>query len=62
MSNRRKGPDEPSSKRKGKAGIFVAAAIIAIIVAIFVSYNVSHVNEMDNEKTGVAQRKGLNGD
>ncbi|TCU52303.1 hypothetical protein EDF58_11638 [Novosphingobium sp. PhB57] len=62
MPQSQTGPDEPSTKRKSKAGLVMVAAVVTMIVAIFVGYNISHVDEMNKEKTGAQQRKGLIGD
>jgi hypothetical protein len=43
-------PDEPSTKRKRKAGVTVVAIVVAIVAVIFVGYNISHVKEKAAEE------------
>lgn len=63
IDNRNRNADEPSTKRKGKAGIFVVAVVLAIIAAIFIGYNIWHIQTApDDQQGGTEQRKGLNAD
>ncbi|MFS0851659.1 hypothetical protein AB3M93_19670 [Novosphingobium panipatense] len=43
-------PDEPSTKRKRKAGVTIVAIVVAIVAVIFVGYNISHVKEKAAEE------------
>ncbi|MFC0204304.1 hypothetical protein [Novosphingobium soli] len=53
-------PDQPSAKRKGRAGIVIVAIVLVIIVTIFVGYNIWHVDTLEEEQaTGVKEVNGL---
>ena len=40
---------EPSERRKGRAAIIVIVLVVAIIALIYVTFNISHYREMQNE-------------
>ncbi|TCM13991.1 hypothetical protein EDF56_11516 [Novosphingobium sp. PhB165] len=53
--------DKPSSRRLGRAGIFVVAVIAAVFVVVFVGRNIWHAEkETQEERTGVKEQNGLN--
>lgn len=53
--------DQPSTKRKRRAGVAVVGIVLVIIVVIFVGYNISHVKVMDQQqKSGEKEYTGLN--
>ncbi|MDT8758285.1 hypothetical protein MZO42_06215 [Sphingomonas psychrotolerans] len=40
---------EPSERRKGRAAIIVIVLVVAIIALIYVTFNIAHYREMQNE-------------
>lgn len=53
--------DQPSTRRKGKAGIVIAAIVLAVIVATFIGYNIAHVKMQQQEQAqGGRPPTGLN--
>ncbi|WP_277667251.1 hypothetical protein [Novosphingobium lindaniclasticum] len=63
IDKRNKNADQPSTRRKGKAGIFVVVLVLAIIAAIFIGYNIWHIQTAPVDgRGGTEQRKGLNAD
>lgn len=51
---------QPGERRKSRAAIVIVALVLAIVVAIFVTFNISHYRAMENEvaaeHNGVAAR------
>lgn len=53
---------DPGPRRKGRAAIVVVAIVLAMVVAIFVGYNIQHARTVDKEEaTGQQKINGLNG-
>ena len=40
-------PENPSPRRKARAGIIVAAIVLVLVVVIFVGRNLQHAEEME---------------
>lgn len=40
----------PSSRRLGRAAVAIIAIVLAIVVVIFVTYNISHYNQMKTDR------------
>lgn len=56
-----KKPNQPSERRLGRAGIFVVAVILAVIILVFAGRNIWHAEKLDQEQeTGVKEQNGLN--
>lgn len=52
--------DKPSARRRGRAGIFVVAVILAVIVLVFAGRNIWHAEKLDQEQeTAVKEHNGL---
>ena len=48
-------PENPSPRRKGRAGVIVVALVLFMAVAIFVGMNLEHSQELDeNPPPGTA--------
>lgn len=40
---------KPSNRRLGRAAVIIILLVLAIIVTIFVTFNISHYRAMENE-------------
>ncbi|GFE76592.1 MULTISPECIES: hypothetical protein [Novosphingobium] len=53
--------NKPSSRKLGRAGVMVAAIVLAVIVLVFAGRNIWHAEQLEQEqRTGVKERSGLN--
>jgi hypothetical protein len=50
--------DNPSPKRKARAGLIVVAILLAMVVVIFVGLNVEHAQEVEESPSAATGQSG----
>jgi hypothetical protein len=48
-------PENPSPRRKGRAGIVVVAIVLFLVIAIFVGRNFQHAEEQEEDPASTEQ-------